>query len=192
MLRIFNLEEIQLYMDKIPGLVDLLDKKDPFFSDQIKKWIKGLEDILSNNHLYISGQIGALRGLLISAEQGVISNEIQFVGQPTKKKVLNATAGYVINQAGIIVSEYLQSNRNRINEAERHAQQLITFALSKGLISEFKGEKANTQLLKNIWQVLRTDPELLQGVINIESLVGPYDALIILDRTLSFNEFFLN
>lgn len=179
-------------MDKIPGLVDLLDKKDPFFADHIKKWIKDLEEILSNNHLYISGRIGALRAMLISAEQGAISEEIHFVGQPTKKKVLNATAGYILNQVGIIVSEYLQNNLNRIDEAERHAQQLITYALSKGSINEFRGEKANTQLLKNIWQILRADPDLLQGVINIESLVGPFDALIILDRTLTFNKFFLN
>jgi len=192
MLRIFNFEEIQLYLNKIPELVDLLDKKDPFFADQIKKWIKGLEEILSNNHLYISGRIGALRAILISAEQGVIPEEIHFVGQPTKKKVLNATASYLINKAGTIVSEYLQSNQNRIDEAERHAQQLITYALSKGSINEFRGVELNTQLLKNIWQALRTDPELLQGVINIESLVGPIDALIILDRTLAFNEFFLN
>lgn len=185
MLRIVNFEEIQRLLGEISGLVDLYENKDFTFSIRVKDWLKKTEKILDNNKLAISGRIASLRASLISAEQGVISERIQFDRPPTKKKILNATASYVLQNAGEVISAYLQNDTERFHEAEKHIRQLITFIQANGEMKEFIDQTMDTETLKNMWQVIKSNPNLAQGTLNVESLVGPYDSLIIFNRLWS-------
>ncbi len=184
MLKILNFEEILALMNEISGLVDLHDKKDTFFSTKAKEWLRKLEKTLENNKLAISGNIGALRSLLISAEQGAIPAPIQLTSAPSRKKITNATASYAIQKASETVSSFLTKDYERFSEAERQTNQLVTYMEAKGLLHGFNYQNMNTETLKNIWQIIRSDAELAPGAVSIESLVGLYDALIILNRRI--------
>ncbi len=73
----------------------------------------------------------------------------------------------------------------RIDEAQRIARQLVALAKAKGLIHEFPSGENYTEMLKTMWRTLASDPDILPGTISVEGLVGPNDALIILDRTIT-------
>ena len=184
MLRIVNLEEIQGMLLRIPGLVDLQDRRDPDFVQDVKQWLSKLEEVLDNNRIPVAGNVAALRALLISAERGVIPAGVEFHGRSTRRKIQEAAAAYVLRQTGDLVSSVIQKDHERVAEAERLTRQLVVLAKAKGLIQELSSGDNFTDMVKAIWRTLSADPELSPGTANVEGLIGPHDALITLDRTI--------
>jgi hypothetical protein len=185
MLRIVNLEEIQGLLLRIPGLVDMMDQRDPDFVADVKQWLTTLEKALDSNRMPAAGNVAALRGLFISSEDGVIPSGIDFHGRPTKRKIRNATAALVLRGTGDLVSSVIQKDQERVSEAERLGRQLVALARAKQLIRQQPSGEDWKEMLKAIWRAMSDDPELSPGTTNLEGLVGPHDALIVLDRTIS-------
>jgi hypothetical protein len=185
MLRIVNLEEIQNLLLRVPGIVELNEQRDINFVPTTKKWLTQLECVLKNNNLPVSANIAALRGNIISSEQGNIPTGISFEGHVTKRKIKEATASQAISQAVDIITCSIQNDVNRINEAERVTRQLVSIAKSQGLITELPHGKNFSAILQHIWRKMAADQVLSQGVVSVEGLVGPNDALLVLDRTLT-------
>lgn len=185
MLRIVNLEEIQGMLLRIPGLVDLQEQRDPNFVQDMKLWLLKLERTLNNNRMTVAANVAALRGLLISAERGAIPIGVELHGQSTRRKIRDAAAAYVLRETGDLVSSVIQKDQDRVAEAERLSRQLVALAKAKGLIQERPSGENSADMLKTIWQVLSDDLELSPGMINLEGLVGPNDALIILARIIT-------
>lgn len=185
MLRIVNLEEMQCMLLRIPGLVDLQERRDTDFVQDVKQWLLKLEKVLENNRLPTAGNVAALRAMLISAERGVIPAGVEFHGRATGRKIRDAAAAHVLRHAGDIVSSIIQKDRDRVADAERMTRQLVSLAKAKGLIHELPSGENFTDILKSIWRTLSADPDIAPGTINIEGLVGPQDALVILDRILT-------
>lgn len=184
MLRIVNLEEIEGMLLRIRGLIDLQEKRNIGFVKEVKSWLAELEKVLGNNRIPAAGNVASLLGLLISAERGAIPEEIVLQGRPTKRKITEATASHVLQLVGDLVSNVIHKDRERVAEARRLSRQLVTLAKAKKLISELPSGENYTGMLKSIWQTLCSDPEISPGAINVEGIVGPHDALIILDRTI--------
>jgi hypothetical protein len=185
MLRIVNLEEMQGMLLRVPGLVDLQERRDADFVQDVKEWLTKLEKVLENNRLPAAGNVAALRAMLISAEQGVIPAGIEFHGRATGRKIREAAAAYVLQHAGDIVSGVIRKDCDRVADAERMIRQLVSLAKAKGLIRELPSGENFTDILKAIWRTLSADPDISPGTINVEGLIGPHDALVILDRTLT-------
>lgn len=185
MLRIANLEEIQNMISSIAGLVDLQENRDPNFVDETKRWLTKLEKILENNRMTIVGNVAAFRGTLISAERGLIPEGIEFHGRSTGRKIKNATAAYVLRQAGEIASVAILKDNDRVDEAERMCRQLVAVAKAKGMNLRIPEGGNRAEKLRGLWQTLVSDQDITAGTVNIEGLVGPHDALIILDRAIA-------
>lgn len=185
MLRIVNLEEIEGMLLRIRSLVDLQDQRDPDFVEGVKEWLSGLEKVLDNNRLAVAGNVAALRGMLLSAEQGVIPTGVEFHGRATGRKIREAAGAYVLRQTGDLVSSVIQKDRERVAEAERLTRQLVALAKAKGLIQELPSGDNCTGMLKAIWRGMSADAELSPGTVSVEGVVGLHDALIILDRILT-------
>jgi hypothetical protein len=185
MLHIVNLEEIQNLLLRVSDIVELSEQRDLNFVSAVKKWLTELEGAIKNNHLPTSANIASLRGNIISAEQGNIPAGINFRGRATKRKILEATAGQSIGQAVNIVTCSIQKDVERVNEAERITRQLVAIAKSNGLITELPHGKNFAAMLRLLWQKMSADQVLSQGIVSVEGLVGPNDALLILDRTIT-------
>jgi hypothetical protein len=185
MLRIVNLEEIQNLLLRVPNIIELSEQHDPAFVPSTKKWLTELENALKNNNLPVSANIASLRGNLISTDQGNIPVGISIKGNITKRKLREATATQSITQAVDIVSGIIQKDAERVAEAQRITRQLVAIAKSKGLIKEIPHGKNFSDMLKAVWKAMSTDQVLAQGVVSVEGLVGPNDALLVLDRTLT-------
>jgi hypothetical protein len=185
MLRIVNLEEITSKLLQVPSLVNLQETRDPNFANNVKQWLSELEKILENNRIPAAGSVASLRGVLISAERGAIPAGIEFQGRATGRKIREATAADVIRQASDLVSNVIKRDQERIAEAERITRQLVALAKTKGLIREHPHNNNLADSLKHIWRTMSADPDLSQGTASVEGLIGPNDALIILDRTIT-------
>jgi hypothetical protein len=188
MLRIVNIEEIQNYLLQVPELINSVEKQETEFISNLKNWLSGLEKVLHNNNMSETGNIASYRGILISASRGCIPNEITFYNRLSKRKIIESTATFIIQQSSNLVSTIIQKDKDRFFEAERFTQQLVTIAKTKGLIKEPLNGNYDTDLLKHIWKSMSSDKDLSPGVINIEGLIGPYDALIILNRVITSNK----
>lgn len=184
MLRIVNLEEIDIMLLRISSLIDQQERGDTNFAENVKEWLSKLERMLESNRMPVAGNVATLRGLLISAERGALPPGVEFHGRPTRRKIREAAAAYVVRQTGDLVSNVIQRDHERVAGAEGITRQLVALAKAKGLIQELPSGKDNTDLLKALWRTLSTDPELSSGTVNVEGLIGAYDALIMLDRTI--------
>ena len=61
-------------------------------------------------------------------------------------------------------------------------RQLHALAAARGLLQSAVPREQRTEALQSMWKTIAADNELRGGTINIEALVGSYDALVILDR----------
>jgi hypothetical protein len=185
MLRIVNIEEIQNYLLEIPNMINSVEKRETEFIDNLKIWLSDLEKVLNNNHMSEAGNIASYRGILISASRGIIPNEITFYNRLSKRKIIESTATYIIQQTSNLISAVIQKDKDRFFEAERLTRQIVAIAKKKGMIKESSNGNYDTDLLKHIWKSMSSDKNLSTGLINIEGLVGPHDALIILNRVIT-------
>ena len=185
MLRIVNLEEIEGLLLRVPELIDRLEQRDPEFTARAKAWLGTLERVLTNNRLPAAANVASLRGLLISVEQGVVPAGLRFSGRPNARRMRDAAAADTLRGAADLVSDVIHQDRARVSEADRLCRQLIALARRKGLTSVQREGGDHTAQLKATWRVLAADPEIAPGTVRVEGLVGPSDALIILDRAIT-------
>lgn len=186
MLNIVNLEEIQRVLLRVPGLVHELSERQMTLIDSVKTWLTDGEQILVNNRLPIAAEVAALRGVLISAERGVIPPGMAFSTRTTTRKVKEAAAADVLRKAAEVILEAIAADAARVAEGEKLMRQILAVAQLKG-ISQVPIHSAYTHsdMLKAIWRAMTDDPDLGGGATRLEGLVGINDALILLDRLLS-------
>lgn len=185
MLRIVNLEEIHNLLLRIPSLVDELERQEPHAIGNVREWLMTLELVLENNRLPLAGNIAALRGGLDSALNGVIPAGIAFHGRVSSRKIREAAATDMLKRASDLVTSAVQGDGNRIDEAQRVARQLIALARFKGLIPAGRPDGDPIENVKAVWNNMQTDQEIGQGAAHLIGLVGPHDALIVLDRGIT-------
>ena len=187
MLKIIHLEEIKNLLLQAPQLVELLEKKDANAVSKIKAWLETLEAVFQNNRLPAVSIIAGFRGMLISAEIGILPDHITIHGRINTRKIKQAAAADVIKRVSDIAMEAIQADNDRIAKAEEIFQQIISLANAKGLVMFPPVDINHTESLKALWSRLSADQDIAPGTVNIEGLVGPNDSLIMLDRMLAKN-----
>ncbi|MGP8319579.1 MAG: hypothetical protein ACT6FD_02115 [Methanosarcinaceae archaeon] len=187
MLHIVNLEEIQNILLQVPELVNCLEKHDTNFTDLVKEWLTQAEQVLVNNRLPIAADVAVLRGVLISAERGVLPIGMEIIGRNTRRKVKDGAAAEVLRKTDEIISHEISGYASQVQEGERLARQLVALARQKGMIPASSGASNRTGMLNAIWGAMSKDTELEAGTTHLAGLVGKYDALILIDRMLPAN-----
>lgn len=182
MLRLMNYEEIQGMLFEVPRLVDAHAKRDPHFNDRVLDWLARLERVLENNRLHQAAVVASHRGTLTAADRGVTPPGVAVSGRSSRSKLRDAAAVDILHKVSAMMTDLLQVDVERFREAERQMRQLHTFAMAKGLLTDTVPDTQRTEALQTVWKAIAADAELRGGTINIEALVGSYDALVILDR----------
>jgi hypothetical protein len=185
MLCIADLEKLQKMLFRVSALVDLMERGEGRFVSEVKSWCSDLEKLLTLNWMSEAGTIAGLRGLLVSVERGALPQEIRLMGKVTRKKVREVTAIEVIRLVVHVLSEALRKDQARIAEAERIVTQLVSAAKAKGIVDNLNLERDRAMLTADIWHKMSGNPEISAGTVNVEGLVGPSDALVLLDRVIA-------
>ncbi len=101
------------------------------------------------------------------------------------RKYLNAAASQALQRAAELASALIAENRPRLAEAERVVQQVVAVALSRELIAARDEAMTGTDYLVMVRKNLSASSDLDSAFVALEGLVGPTDALVLLDRALS-------
>jgi hypothetical protein len=185
MLRIMQAEEIASLLLLLPDLVRQQERRSADFLPRAGEWLNSLEGVFAASGLYQAGSIAMLRSGLVAVEQGQLPPGLQFRGRPTRSRVLNAVTSQALQRAADMASTLIAENQPRIAEAERVAQQIVAAGLSRGLIIGRAEGVNNTEYLRMLRRNFATSVDLENAVVHLEGLVGPYDALILIDRALA-------
>jgi hypothetical protein len=86
-----------------------------------------------------------------------------------------------------MVAQLIRTDQERIENARNTARQMLALAKARGIDVDLPHNGDFTGAIKALWRTLRADPELTAGTINIEGLVGPHDALVVLDRVITID-----
>ena len=124
MLHIVNLEEIQGMLLRVPVVIDALERRDPNFAGEVKEWLTQVEQVLINNRLAVASEVAGLRGILISAERGVIPAGLVFNGRTTARKIKDASAANVLRKVEELISNAIRGDVAQLAEGERLARRL--------------------------------------------------------------------
>lgn len=187
MLRIMQAEEIASLLLLLPDLVRQQERRSAEFVPNASEWLNSLEGVFAASRLYQSGSIAMLRSSLVAVEQGHLPAGLQFRGRQTRSRVVGAVASQALQRAADMASTLIAENQARFAEAERVAQQVVAAALSRGLIADRPSEVSNTQYLLMLRHNLVASADLENAVVHLEGLVGPYDTLILIDRSLALH-----
>ncbi len=186
-MHIVNLEEIQGIKLRIPELIQHFENRNTEFTSLTKEWLVEAEKVLTNNRMTVAADVSILRGVLISVERGVMPSGIIFSGKTTARKIKDATSVDVLQKADKIISAAIEVPVAQITEGERLTRQVVALAIRKGIVQK-ENSQEHSELLREIWRKMSLDPELQPVITHIIGLVGAYDALILLDRSLSLLE----
>ena len=185
MLRIVHIEEIEGLLLLLPTLVQQQERRSTDFAPNACAWLNSLEKVFAANRLYQAGYIATLRSGLVAVEQGQVPAGLEFRGRPTRSRVLNAVASQALQRAAEVASTLIAENQPRLTEAERIAHQIVSAALSRGLITAREEGVSNTEYLRMLRHSLGTSSDLENAFVHLEGLVGPHDAFILFDRALA-------
>jgi hypothetical protein len=185
MLRIAHVEEIADLLLSLPNLVQQQEQRSGDFVANVTEWLRSLERAFTASRLYQAGSIAVLRSSLLAAEQGQMPAEVTLRGRPSRSRVSVVAASQALQRAAEVASALIVENQPRLAEAERFAHQIVTVALSHDLIAVRENGVSNTQYLQALWRGLVANGELTNAVAHLEGLVGPHDALVVLDRALA-------
>lgn len=187
MLRLIQVEEIERLLLELPELVRLQERRSADFPARASAWLTSVEEVMSANRLYQAGLVAGVRSNLALADQGQIPTGLVYRGRPTRTRVMASAASEALQRSAEIVAAVMADNRPRIAEAERLAQQIIAVLRSHGLPPKPK-ELPNEIYLRSLRSSLSQNSDLENVLIHLEGLVGPQDALVLLDRALAASE----
>jgi hypothetical protein len=184
MLPLPNIEELNSHLLKLPQIVEAYEIRDSTFSEMAKSWLQQAEQILVSNRLPAAGAVATLRGVVISAERGVLPSDITFITASNSRKARDAAAADALRRAEMLITDLLRDDLVKIHEAERILQQIVAVASYKGYLNIPNGSIAQGDFVGQVWGCVSRDSDLAQGAVNVTALVGFPNALALLGREL--------
>lgn len=184
MLGIAHIEEITDLVLHVRTLIQLQEARSNQFAPSVAAWLKSLEGSLAQARLPQSSLVAALRSNLIAAQHGQIPRDIELSGRQTRARIIAATAAHVLDGATGVASSVLIENQKRLDDATRIAYQIIAIATSKGAVPARDSYTNTNQYLSHVRSALEGIDECEPGLVHLDALVGPYDALVTLDRAM--------
>lgn len=185
MLRVRNIEELETLLLGAPALVREQKQGSSSFPDSVLAWLARLEEVLVANRLHRASAIAALRSAAVAASMGAIPVGLQTRSHITRRQTRFLVASHVLQRACEVVDAVIAEQRPRLMEAERIALQVIAAARQRRLVEPKDMGMENADYLGALRRALVANVELEGGIIHLEGLVGPQDALMLLDRALA-------
>ncbi len=187
MLRIIQLEVLERKLSNVCELVQVYSERDLSFPDRVEAWCVEIETELQNNRLPAASTVAALKSTLISVQDGAFPSNITITGQSTRRKRQRLMAAEALRQVVEVVQNAIQNDRARLGEAEQVATHLVAVARANGmLVDENAVLDWKPKDVRALIAVLRSTKSTLQGIVQLEGLAGPEDAVIVLHRMLAF------
>lgn len=178
MLQLRQYEEMtELLLTLTEKVMPYHEVKDPRFADAAEEWLGDLEQALSNNRMVQSAQLAVSR-----AQVRGLRRPGSRAGQRPRRAERDAAIVAAIRASTDLLGETLEPEHARFAEADALARNVLIVAQHKGILPADR--LADTQRLRWLHDSLARDSDVGAGIVKIDALVGPTDALVILGRRL--------
>jgi hypothetical protein len=184
-LTLAQLDEIDQLARTVPRLVDMLASRTGNYAQAVLDWLARVESVLENNRVAAVSQVAANRALLIQAARGQNFPEVSVNGRVTPRKLRDAAASLALQRCDKLLNDLTAERRAAFAEAERIARQIVAVADAKGIIERCRLTPGHQAQLECIRQELMRDPDLAGLFAHLTSLVGRFDVLVVIDRSLT-------
>ena len=169
-MQLATLDRIGALRLRVAQIVDRYDDGDAEFSDDVKRWLREVEEALAAARIPAMADVAALRAAIVSAENGALPAGITFSGRPTPRRIRDAVAADALRHANDAVVNATSAAAAQFAEAERLIGQILPVATRKGLSS---------------WSAIESDADLGPIATHVIGLVGRGDALVLFDRAIA-------
>jgi hypothetical protein len=185
-LRVRQVEEIAEHLLLLPALVERQEQRSPDFVRGCVAWLKALEAMLAANRLAEAGTIAAVRSGLVAAVRGAAPAGLEIQGTRTRARVAEAVASMALQRGADVATALIAPHQARLAEADRLARQLVAVSASRGGPGVRTSDEPYEVFLQGLRRSFAAHADLAGAASLLESLVGPHDALILIDRALAF------
>jgi hypothetical protein len=151
----------------------------------VKEWLVALEQTLVRNRIPAAAGVASLRGMIHSAERGVIPTGLFVRMKVQDYRLKGVVAAEAVRQVNETVWLAIKDDVFRMTEAEGLARKLVALARFKGWIANGVSPTELSQGLTAIWQRLAADADGALGTVNLVGLAGPRDAMTLFARAVS-------
>ncbi len=180
-----QLEEIQRVLLEVPSLTNTFGERGFSYTADVLDWLVGLEEALESNARPEVGIVAAQRARLIAIERGIVEAYADQARKTSRRKNLESACVEVVESVTGIVLEAIAPDRNRIRLAEEMMQQVVTIARAKSLPGFVTHPEDPSSV--DHWQIMKSDTDIMGGLVKIFGWVGEYDAQLLAERTISKN-----
>jgi hypothetical protein len=179
MLRITVIEQLLSFTLEVPALIEAFASSDPDFSSNVAGWLQKSGQVLAANSLPAAGELAVLRGSIFAVARGVYPVDLMVTGQPSTRKLRNATAFNALRKGEEIVRTTIRPLAIQIGSAETRIRQVIAIARERQILSAAGDEDAIIA-----WSRVTADQQLRPLAAEAVDLVGRENALILFARLL--------
>jgi hypothetical protein len=185
------LVELDSVLSETAPLIDLYSNKELSFYGKSVKWFEKLEKLSNDNNWPIKAEIASLRGRIVTASR--MQSDDVFAWMPKSKNRRRAKEALTVECISTAVSrlmEFVQKDRELQAEAANLLRQVLSVAISKGLVEPRPKAAIDSAFITHSWRMAASDPELTKMCAHIVGLVGAYNAYMLFDK--AFGDIFIN
>lgn len=185
MLSVIHVDRIEECLRAVSSLVNSQQRRDVDFPRKVLDWLIGAERVLHDARQAALSQVAALRSSLLAVDHGAHRT----TGQ-SRRAILESTASEVIGKGQAVLGSVIETRLTQIAEAQQLASRVLAVATIKGILSAVPSNLQGEHRLREILTHLNTDPDTAAATAHFVGLLGPVDALVVLDRTLGAGQLY--
>ena len=168
-------------LQEFPGIVSSLEKKDPYFIDQIMLWLKASEDIFSTYNISEVSEIAGFRSKIIAARI------TEGRGVNIKKNQIKAASGILYDIQNSVLT-VLTPYERKISECREIVKQLLV--LTAQTRTQIYDENLPFEdFIKKIWLYILSENDLKMGAIKLKSLLSEMDIIMLMGDEIELSDF---
>lgn len=179
MLSIVHLDRIQDCLRAVSEVVDAQQRREIDFPKRVLDWLTRAEELLRDARLASLSQLSGFRSSLLATCHGAKKP----AGQ-SRRATLESAASEALIQGQAALSAAIEPRLQQIAEAELLVSRVIAVGTVKGIFPHLPDHLSHEGKLRQLLEALQKDQDTAAATAHFTGILGPVDALIVLDRTL--------
>jgi len=177
-------------LNQVPLIIDLHEKKNPSFKDEVEAWMKAVASVLKSSGTRQVAEISTLKSLISSTRRGILpSNNIAVpLGNSVfheKRKIIDAVCVYAFHNAQHSLQEQLDMHEPKFIQARQLIRKVLLLASGSGKLNSITKKKFDPAItLPSLWKDLVSDPNIAPWTSQILQMISLEDTFTIINQIL--------
>lgn len=181
MLQLVHLDRMEERLRTVPALVDAQQRRETDFPHRVVRWLMETEAVVTDARHPAVSQLASLRSRLLTTMHGAGGAEPPRGG---RRKHIEAVTSDVLQRAQQVLATIIEPKLEQLREAESIATRVAAVARAKGVLERAKTIPDHQAALGFVHHSVSHDPDTAAATVHLSGILGPIDALVVLDRAL--------